>query len=142
MFQHIVLNWKQYKTICMYYFFQFAWGLISEDEKYLISALVLPVFRSFPVLGPFITSLPSSRSSTDRSLDLKCPKNEQNLAEMSIFLLNNGNCQKPKNFNAATSSCFPEKICIMIFSSKQQLQAIWERSGEKISQQKAILLSG
>ena len=65
--------------------------------------LVLPVFWAFPVLGPIITSLASSRSNTDGPLDRKCPKNGQNLAEIPIFLLNNGNRQKPKNFNATTS---------------------------------------
>ena len=65
--------------------------------------LVLPVFWAFPVLGPIITSLASSRSNTDGPSDRKCPKNGQNLAEIPIFLLNNRNRQKPKNFNATTS---------------------------------------
>ena len=65
--------------------------------------LVLPVFWAFPVLGPIITSLASSRSNTDGPSDRKCPKNGQNLAEIPIFLLNNRNRQKPKIFNATTS---------------------------------------
>ena len=93
---------KCHKPICSIEMFRFL--LISIVElKNGYFCLVLPVFWAFPVLGPIITSLASSRSNTDGPSDRKCPKNGQNLAEIPIFLLNNGNRQKPKNFNATTS---------------------------------------
>ena len=42
--------------------------------KIPISALVLPVFWAFPVLGPIITSLASSRSNTDGPFGPEMPK--------------------------------------------------------------------
>ena len=95
---------KCHKPICSIEMFRFL--LISIVElKNGYFCLILPVFWAFPVLGPIITSLASSRSNTDGPSDRKCLKNGQNLAEIPIFLLNNGNRQKPKNFNATTSYC-------------------------------------
>ena len=47
--------------------------------------LVLPVFWAFPVLGPIITSLASSRSNSDGPLDPKYPKKRAKLGKKEHF---------------------------------------------------------
>ena len=99
-----ILIWIEKKDItyffiidsCVYYFFQFQCGLISEDEKTHFRR-VLPVFWAFPVEGPISITSRACKRSNDGPKDRKSPKKRvKPRRKWVFFILRNQSARKLK----------------------------------------------
>ena len=101
----ICIDWHSRNSIasCSIEIFRFL-AISIVELKNTHFRRVLPVFWAFPVQGPIIiASRTIVREVMMGPRTGNAQKTGKTEAEMGIFQLNNGNRQKPKNFNATTS---------------------------------------